>query len=218
VSDSPVRVLLVDDHPVMLDGLRALLSDYPDIEVVGGAATTHEAIEAVDECSPNVVFMDYRLKGGDGAEATAAIREGHPEVAVVFLTADDSESALFAAVEAGAVGYLLKSEPMSQVVDAARRAASGEMLLPQGVLKRLIQQQRQRALHERKREHLLGELTSRELEVLRLMAQGLDNQQVAERLVISYLTVRGHVRSILGKLDCHTKLAAVARASEYGLI
>jgi DNA-binding NarL/FixJ family response regulator len=152
------------------------------------------------------------------ASATAAIHAGHPDVAVLFLSADDSEIALFAAVEAGAVGYLVKSEAMGQVAESVRRAAAGEMLLPKHVLAQLIQHQRQRDIDERARERLLEEMTPRELDVLRLMADGLDNQQIAERLSISYLTVRGHVRNILGKLTCHTKLAAVARASEYGLI
>jgi DNA-binding NarL/FixJ family response regulator len=211
-------VLLVDDHKVLVEGLRALLGDYADLEVIGTAGTGAEAIEAVDARPPDVVLMDYRLPGGDGAAATAAIHARHPGVAVVFLSADDSDAALLAAVEAGAVGYLVKSEAMSQVADAVRLAAAGEMLLPNDVLARLIQHQRQRSRDERSRDRLLDTMTPREVEVLRLMADGLDNQQVAQRLSISYLTVRGHVRNILDKLDCHTKLAAVARASEYGLI
>jgi DNA-binding NarL/FixJ family response regulator len=211
-------VLIVDDHQVLVEGLLALLGDYPDLEVVGTASNGAEAIEAVDARPPDVVLMDYRMPDVDGAVATATIHSRHPGVAVVFLSGDNSEAALFAAVEAGAVGYLVKSEAMSQVANAVRWAAQGEMLLPKDVLSSLIQHQRQRSLDERHRERLRESMTSRELDVLRLMAAGLDNQQVADRLFISYLTVRGHVRNILDKLDCHTKLAAVARASEYGLI
>jgi DNA-binding NarL/FixJ family response regulator len=211
-------VLIVDDHELLLEGLRTLLGQYPDVEVVGAATTATDAVEKVAELHPDVVLMDYRLRDGDGASATAAIRSKDADVAVVFLSADDSESALFAAVEAGAVGYLDKSNSTVEVIDAVRRAAAGEMLLPQEVLARLIQHQRQRALDRRKREHLLGELTPRELEILRLMGAGLDTQEIAGRLFISQQTVRGHVRNVLGKLDCHTRLAAVARGGEYGLL
>jgi DNA-binding NarL/FixJ family response regulator len=211
-------VLIVDDHQVLVEGIRALLGDHPDIEVIGAVATGAEAVRAVDARPPDVVLMDYRMPGGDGALATAAIHASHPDVAVVFLSGDDSEAALLEAVEAGAVGYLIKSEAMSQIADSIRWAAAGEMLLPRDVLARLIQHQRQRSLDHHRREHLVEAMTPRELEVLRLMADGLDNQQVADRLFISYLTVRGHVRHILDKLDCHTKLAAVVKASEYGLI
>jgi DNA-binding NarL/FixJ family response regulator len=212
------RVLIVDDHQVVREGLVALLSDLPDIEVVGATGTVKEALEQVESSRPHVVLMDYRLPDQDGATATAAIRRSHPDVAVVFLSADDGESALFAAVEAGAAGFLVKSEAVTQVADAVRWAALGEILVPPAVLTRLIQRQRQRALDQRRREHLLAEMTQRELEVLPLMAEGLDNQEIADRLSISYLTVRGHVRNVLGKLDAHSKLAAVARAVQYGLI
>jgi DNA-binding NarL/FixJ family response regulator len=213
-----VSLLVVDDHPVLVEGLLALLSDFSDIEVLGTAGSAAEALEKVAAFRPRVVLMDYRLPDGDGVAATAAILERHPDVAVVMLSADDSESAVFSAVEAGAVGYLVKSEAMGQIADAVRRAGAGEMLIPQAMLGRLVRQRQSRALDERQRERLLGALTRREIEVLRLMADGLDNQQIASRLFISYLTVRGHVRRILAKLDCHTKLAAVARAGEYGLL
>jgi len=214
----PTRVLIVDDHRIVREGLSALLARQPGVEVVGEAASAAQAVEQVDACSPHVVLMDYSLPGGDGPAATAAIRERRPDVAVVFLSGDDGEDALFAAVEAGAVGYLDKSEAASVIADAVRRAAAGEMLVPHEVLSRLIQRQRRRALDERNRDRIVEGLTAREVEILRLMADGLDNQQIADRLHISYLTVRGHVRNLLLKLDCHNKLAAVARAISYGLI
>jgi DNA-binding NarL/FixJ family response regulator len=212
------RVLVVDDHQVVREGMCALLSRQDDIEVVGAVGSVAEAIEQVAACAPHVVLMDYRLPGGDGPKATAVIRERHPEVAVVFLSGDEGEDALYSAVAAGAAGFLVKSETMSEVAEAVRRAAAGEMLIPPVVLTRLIQRQRQQALDERNRARLVEGLTSRELEILRLMAEGLDNQEIADRLYISYLTVRGHVRNILLKLESHTKLAAVARAVQYGLI
>jgi DNA-binding NarL/FixJ family response regulator len=214
----PIRVLIVDDHRILREGLGALLAREPGIEIVGGAGSASEAVEQVAALAPDVVLMDYRLPGGDGPSATTAIRERHQDVVVVFLSGDDGEDALFAAVEAGAAGYLAKSEATSGIADAVRRAAAGEMLVPQAVLTRLIQRQRRRALDERNRERMVEGLTAREVEILRLMAAGLDNQAIAERLHISYLTVRGHVRNLLFKLDCHTKLAAVARAINYGLV
>jgi DNA-binding NarL/FixJ family response regulator len=214
----PTRVMIVDDQRIVREGLCALLGREAGIEVVGAVESASEAIEQVAVCRPDVVLMDYSLPGGDGPVATAAIRERHPGVAVVFLSGDDGEDALFAAVEAGAVGYLAKSETMHAVAAAVHRAAAGEMLVPPAVLTRLIQGQRQRARDERNRERLAEDLTARELEILRLMAKGLDNQEIADRLRISYLTVRGHVRNVLQKLGSHTKLAAVARAVQAGLV
>lgn len=211
-------MLIVDDHPILVEGLRALLGDHPDLDITGTAGTVAQAVEAVDTRPPDVVLMDYRLPDGSGPVATAAIRARHPGVAVLFLSGDDSNAALLAAVEAGAAGFLVKSEAMGQLADAVRSAATGEMVLPRNVLARLIRHHRQRSLDERSRQRLPETMTPRELEVMRLMADGLDNQQVAERLLIDDRTVRGHVRSILDKLDCHTKLAAIAKASEYRLI
>jgi two-component system response regulator DevR len=213
-----IRVLVVDDHRVVREGLCALLARDEDIEVVGAVGSVAEAIAQVEASAPRVVLMDYRLPDGDGTKATTAIRDRHPEVVVVFLSGDDREDALYAAVEAGAAGFLVKSESMSQVSDAVRRAAAGEMLVPPEVLTRLIQRQRRRAVDVRNRERLVEALTAREVEIVRLMAEGIDNQEIADRLSISYLTVRGHVRNVLVKLESHTKLAAVARAVQYGLI
>ena len=214
----PIRVLIVDDHRVLVDGLRVLLGHYPDLEVVGDAASVAEAAAAVEACRPDLVLMDYHLPDGDGVGATTAIRDRHPDVAVLFLSAEETDAAVFRAVEAGAVGYLLKTETIDQLADAVRRAAAGEMLFPQHLLSRGIQQQRRRAVDERRRERLRDALTPRELEILGLMAAGMSNQEISARLCISYLTVRGHVRGILGKLDCHTMLAAVVRANEYGIL
>jgi two-component system response regulator DevR len=212
------RVLVVDDHLVVREGLSALLARNEDIEVVGSVGSVAEAIEQVAACAPRVVLMDYRLPDGDGTKAAIAIRDGFPDVVVVFLSGDDRDDALYAAVEAGAAGFLVKSATMLEVADAVRRAAAGEMLVPPEVLTRLIQGQRRRAVDARNRERLVETLTAREVEIVRLMARGMDNQEIADRLSISYLTVRGHVRNVLVKLESHTKLAAVAKAIQYGLI
>jgi two-component system response regulator DevR len=213
-----IRVLLVDDHVVLLEGLRALLSDHADIEVVGVARSVAQAIQAADELKPEVVLMDYRLPDGTGATASTGIRERSPGVAIVFLSGDESEDSLLAAVEAGAAGYLIKSESPGEIADAVRKAAKGEVLLPAGVLAQLIGRQRQVAARLTARRTLVEQLTQRELEVLRLMAKGVDNQGIADRFFVKYTTVRSHVRSVLAKLEVHSKLEAVARAGEYGLL
>jgi DNA-binding NarL/FixJ family response regulator len=140
------------------------------------------------------------------------------DVAIVFLSADSSEDALIAAIEAGACGYLVKSGAAAQVADAVRRAAEGEMLIPAATLAGLLARQRQRQREQAQVETLAGQLTRREKEILKLMAQGLDNRAIAEKLFISFTTVRGHVQNILEKLDAHSKLEAVARANQHGLI
>jgi DNA-binding NarL/FixJ family response regulator len=215
---APTRVLIVDDRRVVVEGLRALLSERPGLEVVGTASSVASAVSSARSNRPDVVLMDFRLPDGTGAVAAKAIRAEQPLVAVVILSADDSEESLLAAVEAGACGYLVKTDSVSDVADAIRRAADGEILVPPSLLVRLVTSHRQRALDRSRKERLLGELTHREIEILRLMTEGLDNQSISERLLISYTTVRAHVRNILGKLDAHSKLEAVARASEYGLL
>lgn len=213
-----VRLLIVEDHRVLAEGLELALGRHPDLEVVGLAGTVADATRLAGEHRPDVVLMDYYLPDGTAPEAANSIRERLPGVAVVVLTADDSEDTLLSTVEAGACGLLLKTRATVDVAHAVRRAAEGEMLIPAATLAALIARQRQRAQREAQRAHLLMLLTPREREVLQLMAQGLDNRAIAERLVISFTTVRGHVQRVLGKLGAHSKLQAVARAAEHGLI
>lgn len=214
----PIRVLIVEDLQVLAEGLELVLGRNADMQVVGLAGNRAEAERLAGETRPNVVLMDYYLPDGTGAEAAVAIRQAVPDVVVVMLTAESNPDALLAAVEAGASGYLLKSQAAAQVVDAVRRAAEGEMLIPAATLAGLVSRQRARAQHEAERTRLLGILTPRESEILGLMAQGFDNRAIAEQLVVSFTTVRGHVQNILTKLNAHSKLEAVARASEYGIL
>jgi DNA-binding NarL/FixJ family response regulator len=218
MDEARIRVLIVEDHQVLADGLELAMTRSPGIEVVGSVGSVKGAAELAREHSPDVVLMDYHLADGTGAEAAAAIRAEAPKVAVVFLSADTSDDALMAAIESGACGYLVKSEASSKVVAAVRRAAEGEMLIPAATLAGLLGRQSQRAQQQAERQRMLGQLTPREREVLRLMAQGLDNYAIAEKLVISFTTVRGHVQNVLEKLGAHSKLEAVARAGEYGLL
>lgn len=213
-----IRVLLVDDHRVVVEGLELLIGTNPDLRVVGSAGSVAEAVALAGDRHPDVVVMDYRLGDGTGADAAAAIRKVQPTVAVVFLSSDDSEEALLAAVRAGASAYLLKSKAGAEVATAIRRAADGETLIPAGRLAGLLARIHERERDQAERARLLGQLTPREAEVLLLMAEGLDNHAIAEHLGIGFTTVRGHVQNILEKLDAHSKLEAVARAARAGLL
>ena len=211
-------VLIVEDHQVLAEGLELALERHDDLDVVGWAPTVEQALALAREHRPAVVLMDFHLPDGTGAEAAGKLRKELGEVAIVFLSADSSEDALIAAIESGASGYLVKSGAAAQVADAVRRAAEGEMLIPAATLAGLLARQRQRQREEAAFQRLAGQLTPREREILRLMAQGLDNRAIADKLFISFTTVRGHVQNILEKLDAHSKLEAVARANQLGLI
>jgi DNA-binding NarL/FixJ family response regulator len=177
-----------------------------------------EAVEAAGALCPQVVLMDFRLPDGTGADATERIRREHPEVAVLFLSADASDDSMIRAVDAGACGYVSKAASAEELTTAIRRAGDGEFLLPATTMSRLLARQREARRTEAERERLNEELTSREREVLDMMAAGLDNYDIAEQLGIGYGTVRSHVRGVLEKLGARSRLQAVALARENGLI
>ena len=212
-----IRVLIVDDHTMVREGLQALLAIHDDMVVVGVAGDAEEAVKWAIREAPDVVMMDFRLGGRTGAEAAAEIRAATPGTAVVFLSADESEATLIAAVKAGAAGYLAKTAPLREVVSAIRRAAAGEMLIPARVLAALLTTESSRA-GDTTGGPYGSTLTGRELEILQLTAEGVDSFGIAERLFIELTTVRWHVRNILEKLSAHSKLEAVARAAEHGLV
>lgn len=219
-SARPVRLMLVEDHGVLTDGLCALADCQPDVEVVGVARTVAEAPRLVDERRPDVVLMDFHLPDGTGPMAADAIRSHHPGggPAIVFLSASDRSEDIERAVESGAVGYLLKCEEGERIIDAVRRAARGEVLIPPSVLTRVIADGRARRCAESRRTAYREALTVREVEVLRLMAAGRDNHWIAQALSVRYTTIRAHVRNILAKLGAHSRLEAVARARELDLL
>jgi DNA-binding NarL/FixJ family response regulator len=212
------RVLIVDDHTLIREGLQAILSLDPGVEVVGLAHGAEGAVELAKQHEPDVVLMDFRLAGRTGAEAAAEIRKALPATAIVFLSADGSDDALSAAVQAGAAGFLAKTAPMEEVLSAIHRAAAGEMLIPARVLAELFATERARRRDAATAGSYGSTLTGRERQILQLTAEGVDNLGIAERLFIELTTVRWHVRNILEKLSVHSKLEAVARAAEYGLI
>jgi two-component system, NarL family, response regulator DevR len=207
----PIRVLIVEDHTVVAEGLAALINHQSDMKVVGTAGTVAECIPAAAELSPDVVLLDFRLPDGTGAEAAAAIRSIRPEAKMIFLTREDTDAARFVAVQSGASAFIHKSKAASEVVTAIRDVARGQMLITPRTIATLLA--KRRAIDDQ-----LQSLTVREKEVLTLLADGLSSRSVAAKLGISYTTVRTHIRSLGSKLGVHSKLEAIVKARELGLI
>jgi len=210
-DEDPIRILIVEDHRVVAEGLAALINHQTDMKVVGGASSVAECVAAATELGPDVVLLDFRLPDGTGADAAAAIREIRPEAKMIFLTREDSDAARFAAVQSGASAFIHKSRAASEVVDAIRDVARGRMLITPRTIATLLS--KRRAIDAQ-----LDSLTVREKEVLQLLAEGLPSRGVALRLGISYTTVRTHIRSLGSKLGVHSKLEAIVKARELGLI
>ena len=210
-SPNPIRILIVEDHQVVADGLAALLNDQPDMTVVGTAASVGDSIARTVEMSPDVVLMDFRLTDGTGADAGAAIRQLRPDTKLIFLTREDSDAARFAALESGASAFIHKSRAAAEVVDAIRIVAGGGTLITPRTIATLLNKRREM-------DSQLESLTAREKEVLRLMAEGISSRAIASRLGITYTTVRTHIRSLGSKLGVHSKLEAIVKARELALI
>ena len=204
-----LRLLVVDDHPVVRAGLVAMLSEHDDFDVGGEAADGAEAVTMAARSSPDVVLMDLRMPGMDGAEATARLRAGGDGPAVLVLTTYDTDADIVRAVEAGATGYLLKDAPRETLADAIRRAARGETVLAPPVVARLA---------SRLRTPAVPALTDRETEVLREVARGMSNAEVGRELHIGEATVKTHLLRAFEKLGVADRTAAVTAAYKAGLI
>jgi DNA-binding NarL/FixJ family response regulator len=211
LSDGPTRVLIVEDHQVVADGLAALLNDQPDMSVVGTAPSVVESIAMSVELNPDVVLLDFRLTDGTGADAGAGIRNVRPEAKLIFLTREDSDVARFAALEIGASAFIHKSRAAAEVVNAVRVVAGGGTLITPRTIASLLNKRREMDVQTES-------LTAREKEVLRLMAEGVSSRDIASRLGISYTTVRTHIRSLGSKLGVHSKLQAIVKARELALV
>jgi len=205
-----IRILLADDHPVVREGLRGMLSAEPDIEVVGEAASGAEAVALFSARRPDVVLMDLRMPGGDGVDAIGKIRASHEsDVRIIVLTTFDTDADILRAVEAGAAGYLLKDSPRADLLRAIRAAARGETVLAPIVASRLM---------SRVRGPRPETLSARETEVLALVARGMTNFQIGRALFVSEATVKTHLTRACAKLGVTGRTAAVTKAMETGAL
>jgi DNA-binding NarL/FixJ family response regulator len=211
------RVLLADDQVLVRDGFRALIEREPDLEVVGEAADGVEAVALADRLRPDVVLMDIRMPLLDGLEATRRVLAGGAPPRVIVLTTFDRNEWVFEALRAGASGFLLKDVRASALVEAIRVVHAGEALLAPSVTRRLIEEYT-RSTPPRRQSSQLHQLTSRETEVLRLVATGLSNAEIAGRLFIESSTVKTHVNRLLGKLGLRDRTQAVVFAYDSGLV
>jgi len=211
-TQRPIRVLIIDDHEVLASSLAVVLDAEEDITAVGVAMTLEQAQAMIGTVQPDVLLLDHRMPDGDGVAAIPTLLAGRPTTGVVVLTASAADHVLLAAIEAGASGFLSKTRSLDEVTAAVRAAAAGESVISPELLARLLPR------FGRGGPHAVDELTEREREVLGLVAEGLSNAAIAERLVVSVHTVRNHIASLSGKLGAHSKLEALSIAVRRGLL
>jgi len=213
----PIRVLVVDDQELFRRGLTMLLAVEDGLEVVGEAGDGLEGVELAERAAPDVVLLDVRMPKKSGIEACTAIKETVPSAKIIMLTVSDEEADLYEAVKSGASGYLLKDSSIEEVAQAVRVVADGQSLISPSMAIKLIDEFKQMAKPERATGPALR-LTERELDVLRLVAQGHSNKEIAARLFISENTVKNHVRNMLEKLQLHSRMEAVMYAVRENLL
>jgi DNA-binding NarL/FixJ family response regulator len=211
----PIRVLIADDHPLYRDGMRGLLDSEPSTQVVAEASSGEEAIELAETLQPDVILMDIKMPGINGIEATREILNISPQAGILMVTMFEDDDSLFAAMRAGARGYLLKDSRGEEVLHAIRAVAGGEAIFGQGIARRLINYFS--TLNSSGPPRAFPELTDREDEILTLVARGHSNEEIAQQLFLSIKTVRNHVSHIFLKLQVADRAQAVIRAREAGL-
>ena len=211
----PITVMLVDDHDMVRKGARGYLEAHPDIIVVAEAESGEDAVRLAREQVPDVVLMDLVMPGMDGVEATRKVKDASPRTQIIFLTSYHQDEHIFPALQAGAISYLLKDIKAAELVEAIRRAARGEATLHPRVAARVVKQFSHGTLDQNT---LYTELSEREMEVLTLIARGYTNQKIAEELVISVGTVKGHVSNILSKLQLADRTQAAVYAWQEGIV
>jgi two-component system NarL family response regulator len=217
----PIRTIIVDDHALFRRGLEMVLASEPDIELVGQASDGAEAVEKAAESLPDIVLMDIRMPRSNGIEACRAMKEAAPSAKIIILTISDEEEDLFEAIRAGASGYLLKDIPLDEVADTVRAVHGGQSLINPSMAGKLLTEFATLARRddgERAQEVPAPRLTEREMQVLKLVARGMNNRDIAKELFISENTVKNHVRNILEKLQIHSRMEAVMVAVREKLI
>lgn len=220
MSEQPIRVLLVDDQPLFREGLAVLLTNHPGIEVVGEAGDGQEALAQVAACQPDVVLMDVRMPVLDGVAATRLLHQRQPHLPVIILTTFDDDDQVFEGLRAGAVGYLLKDVSLQKLVEAIQTAVRGETFLQPSIAAKVVAELNRvsQTRPPTTPPHLVEPLSERELEILRFLATGASNREIAQQLFITEGTVKNHITNILGKLNARDRTQAVLHAKELGLI
>ena len=213
----PTRILIVDDHTLFRDGLRALVTAVADAEVVGEAASGEAAVEQAALLQPDVILMDIKMPGLNGIEATSRILRATPHIGVIVMPMLEDDASVFTAMQAGARGYVLKGADKVEMLRAVRAVASGEALFSPMIAVRLMNYFRNLGAASTAPPETFPELTAREREVLELIAQGRNNAEIAARLVLSPKTVRNHITNIFSKLQVADRAQAIVRAREAGL-
>lgn len=211
----PIRVLLVDDHPIVRQGVRSVLANHPDIEVVGEADGAATLFSSLDTAKPNVILLDIRMPGPSGIEITQRLKREHPEIKIIVLSTYDDDEFLLGALRAGAEGYLLKSASAQVLASAIRQVGQGERLLSPALVTKMM-----REFEELSKEKSRADsgLTEQELQVLRMIAAGATNKEIAEKLYWSEVTVKRKVQDILEKMGVANRAQAVAEAAKRGLL
>ncbi len=228
-SPPSARLLIAEDHALVREGMRTMLASEPDLAVVGEAKDGEEAIELCRSLNPDLVLMDVRMPKMDGLEATRAIKEERPQTSVLVVTSHHNPEYLLEAVRAGAAGYVLKEATKHELLEAVRKVLSGESPLDQMLAMRLLQrladednrkteQPAPEPAKKRQKEPLPEALTPRELDVLRLLAQGQTNRQISQSLSVALTTVKNHVQRVISKLDVSDRTQAAVKAIQLGLI
>lgn len=214
-----IKILLVDDQSLFREGLRTLLEVQPDFRIVGEASNGEESLRLAATTQPDIILMDLRMPVMDGVTATRRLHDSFPAICVIALTTFDDDELVFDALRAGAVGYLLKDASSEKLYEAIRAASRGEYFLLPSITAKVMSEFKRMARTPRiVQNEMVARLSERELEVLRQVASGKSNREIAETLVIAEGTVKNHLTSILAKLEARDRMQAVVKAREYGLI
>ncbi len=212
-----IRIMIADDHAMLREGMRTLLEQEKDFELVGEAADGEEAVRLAEQLKPDIIIMDIVMPRLSGVEATKQIREKSPGTAILILTAYSDIRYIIGLLEAGACGYLLKNSPGKEVVRAIRAVRSGESVLDPEVTRKLVQRLASLSRGTEERE-AAGQLTSREIEILKWASRGLGNKEISEKLFISLRTVKAHMTNIFNKLGCSPRTDAIIKGLKQGYI